>query len=222
MRAIESVLLDFDGTLLDSNAAHAGAWKEYLAQKTGLDLPTGRVALMIGMGGDKIFQKLFGSKFSDREIKAMSNERDDLYMEQYFPRVKPIAGSVDFVRELAGRGFRLAVASSAKQKLLAPALKLVPIEPYLVGFSTPDEAEESKPAPDIFEAAMKKFDFDRNRTAVIGDSPYDVEAAKAASCRTVIGVLSGHFSYADLSLADEIYNDVDELRRKLDESALLR
>ncbi|MGI8907846.1 MAG: HAD family hydrolase [Candidatus Sumerlaeaceae bacterium] len=222
MKAIESVLLDFDGTLLDSNGAHAVAWKEYLKAATGLDLPVGRVALMIGMGGDKIIRQLFGDRHSDSQIKNMTEKRDEHYLKTQMTRMKPVAGAVEFTGELARRGFQVAIASSARHELLDPALKLVPIQPYVVGFSTPDEAPQSKPSPDIFLAAMKKFSFDPNRTAVIGDSPYDMQAGRDAGCKALVAVLSGHFSSADLSIADVVYKDVDELRRLLGSSILMR
>jgi HAD superfamily hydrolase (TIGR01509 family) len=222
LKDIRSVLLDFDGTLLDSNAAHAVAWKEYLEQKTGLRLPTLRLASMMGMGGDKIFKKLFPGEYSEKEIRKMSDERDDYYLETQMARVKPVAGAVEFVAELARRGIKVAIASSAKQKLLDPSLKLVPIEPYIVGFSTPDEASNSKPDPDIFTAGMEKFHFEPRHTAVVGDSPYDIQAADAAQCRAVVAVRSGNYPSTDLSMADEIYKDVNELRVKLDESILMQ
>jgi HAD superfamily hydrolase (TIGR01509 family) len=222
VKDIQNVLLDFDGTLLDSNGAHAVAWKEYLEQKTALKLPIGRIALMMGMGGDKVFKELFGDEYSEKEIKKMSDERDDYYLETQMSHVKPIAGAVEFVGELARRGLKVAIASSAKQKLLDPSLKLVPVQPYILGFSTPDEASNSKPDPDIFVAGMKKFNFDPQHTAVVGDSPYDIQAARAALCRAVVAVRSGNFPSTDLSLADEVYTDVNELRLRLDQSVLMR
>lgn len=218
MKHIHSVLLDVDGTLIDSNEQHAHAWHDYLKNK-GINVPVERLSLMIGMGGDKLLTELYRRKLSEKEIKKMSQERDELYLASYASRVKPIPGAVEFVGQMASRGLRVALATSAADELLESIFRILPIEPFLVGYTTSSEVKHSKPSPDIFLTAIKKFGFEAPRTVVVGDTPYDIEAAKAVPCR-VIAVLTGHYPFYMLGGADELWRDAQHLTRNMHKSLL--
>jgi len=222
LRGTEAVLLDFDGTLIDSNHAHAVAWRDYLEKETGLDLPASRLGMMIGMGGDKILTELFGDRFSPKQMKKMGEARDELYLKEQWSRVQPVPGAYQFVQNLYSRGYKVVLATSMSNELLETAYKLFPIQPFILGATTADMAEESKPSPDIFSAAMKKYALAPARTAVVGDSPYDIAAAKEALCRSTIAVRTGDFPDAVLATAAAIYDSVSQLDREFDSSPLAK
>lgn len=216
MRRIESVLLDIDGTLLDSNEAHAQSWKTQL-DKEGIPASLQQLRLLMGMGGDKILRKITGSSLTEGEAKRISKRRDELYLKDCFPHVKAFPGVIDLMKALVVRGQRVALATSATQELLDAMLRKLPIQDYVVGHATASEAGRSKPDHDIFEAAVKKFGFERNRTVAIGDSPYDVEAARRLPCYSIAVCTGGYPSYM-LSTATEIYDDIVQLTRSIDKS----
>lgn len=218
MKYVHSVLLDIDGTLIDSNEQHAHAWQAYLADH-GLRLPVERIALMIGMGGDKILKELFHGELSDKKMERMSQERDQLYLDRFARRVKPIPGAVEFVAAMASRGLRVALATSASDDLLESIFRVVPVKSFIVGLTTASEVEHSKPSPDIFRNAIRKFGFEASRTVVVGDTPYDIEAAKDTPCRA-IAVQTGHFPPYMLGGADELWPDVQHLTRNMSRSML--
>lgn len=223
LRATEAVLLDFDGTLIDSNYQHALAWRHYLVQKTGLDLPVSRLGAMIGMGGDKILTELFGTDaYSDKEMQKMGKERDELYMEQYWHRVQPIAGAEEFVRALYTKGYKVVLATSMSDALLEEAYRTTRVKPFILGATTADDTDESKPAPDIFSAAMKKYRVYPHRTVVVGDSPYDIAAGEKALCRATVAVRTGNFPDQMLSRATAIYDSVYQLMHEIESSPLGR
>lgn len=218
MKQIQSVLLDIDGTLIDSNEQHARAWHEYLAGQ-GLKVPLGRLRLMIGMGGDRILRELYRDRLDEERMKAMTEERDELFLRRYASRVRPMPGAVEFVAAMAARGLRVALATSARDEMLDSIFRTVPVKPFIVGHTTSSEVKRSKPAPDIFLAAIRRFGFETGRTVVVGDTPYDIEAARAVPCRCV-AVQSGHFPYSMLGGADELWRDVQHLTRAMSRSIL--
>jgi HAD superfamily hydrolase (TIGR01509 family) len=219
IKHIESVLLDIDGTLVDSNEAHARSWEDILSQN-GYHVPLSELRLMIGMGGDKILEHVSDGRLSESEIEKISKKRDALFADEYLPHVKAIPGVEELLRSLWSRGLKVAFATSMKQELLKKVLKLIPhANSYVLGATDADQAANSKPDPDILSAALRRFAFDRARTALIGDSPYDIEAAHKLPCKA-IAVLTGGFPAQMLQTADEIHPDIQHLTRGLSQSLL--
>ena len=219
MRRVENVLLDIDGTLLDSNEPHAQAWVEALARHE-IAVPLSRMRLLIGMGGDKILRKLAPGMDPDK-MKKIAAERDELFLEKHLQDVRLFPGVRELALALHTAGLRIILATSNKDKVLESFQEMLGIDDYVYGVTTASDATESKPSPDILLAGIRKFALDRNRTAMVGDTPYDIEAARKVPCPS-IAVLAGGFPAQMLSLADELYLDIQELTRCLHDSLLTK
>ncbi len=218
-RRIDGVILDVDGTLVDSNRLHAQAWFDAFREA---DLDGGTVAdiqRLIGMGSDKLLPQAVGISAETPEGKRLSARRSELFERLYLPTVRALPGASALVETLRDRGLRLAVASSAKPDELAALLGIAGV-PWLRDDATSaDEVEASKPDPDVVNAALAELNLPPDRVAFLGDTPYDVEAGLRAGV-TVIGVRSGGWDEIGLRGATAVYRDAEDLRLRLDESPL--
>jgi HAD superfamily hydrolase (TIGR01509 family) len=215
----EGVILDVDGTLVDSNRLHAQAWFDTF-REAGLDGGTvADIQRLIGMGSDKLLPQAVGIEAGTRDGKRLSARRADLFQRLYLPTVRAVPGATGLVETLRARGLRLAVASSAKPDELAALLEIAGV-PWLRDDATSaDEVEASKPDPDVVHAALRELDLPAERVAFLGDTPYDVEAGLRAGV-TVIAVRSGGWDEVGLRGAAAVYRDAEDLRLRLDESPL--
>ena len=218
-----AILFDIDGTLVDSVDLHAEAWRQAF-QRFGRDVPFDEVRSQIGQGGDQLIPVFF----TEEEARSFGQELDafrgELYRSRFLPRVRPFAKVRELFEALAGRGKRLAVASSAKGEELATYLRLTGIDGLLEGKTSADDADRSKPHPDIFAAALERVGSPPASDAVVvGDTPWDAEAASRAGMPTV-GVLCGGFPEAELRRAGcvEVWRDPGDLLANLDRSVLVR
>lgn len=201
---LEGVLLDVDGTLIDSNGAHAESWSETL-REFGFDVPAEQVRPLIGMGGDKVLPKLTGVDAESARGKALAERRAALFRERYVPRLRPTPGARDLLDRLRQEGLRLVVATSAAEDELHPMLEQVGLTELLARKTSSDDADNSKPDPDIIMAALRKGRLSPGQAIMLGDTPYDVEAATRASVGTV-AVLSGGWDADALTGAIAIYD----------------
>lgn len=219
--AFKGVILDVDGTLVLSNDAHANAWVEAF-KKFGYEVKFEEVRPLMGMGGDYIIPK-FAPGLSDEEGKGkeISSYRKEIVLDKYIPNVSPVNGARDMVLKLQEQGKRIIIATSASDKELSALLKIAKVEDILSqdDATSSDDAENSKPAPDIVQAALKKFEMQPNEIVMIGDTPYDIEAANKAGVE-VIAVRSGGFDDSKLKNAIAIYNDAADLVENYDNSRL--
>ena len=214
-----AVIFDIDGTLLDSVDLHAESWRQTF-RRFGRDIPFADIRTQIGKGGDQLLPVFF----SEREValigKVMEKTRGNLFKGEFLARVKPFPDVRPLFERMKRDGLKLALASSAKKDELEHYAKLLEIDDLIeVGTST-DDAEKSKPHPDIFEAALAKLGkLSPKDCLVLGDTPYDAEAAGKAGIKTV-GVLCGGFPEADLKKAGVIavYQDPEDLLRRYDGS----
>lgn len=195
----DTVLLDVDGTLVDSTYHHALAWYRSF-RKHDIDLPVWRVHRAIGMGGDMLVPFLVGDEVNDKIGEAL---RDD-WMTEYKPlldEVSPLEGAAELVTLLKDKGFRVALASSGETELTDHSIEQLGVADLLDGKTSSSDAEQSKPEPDIFQAALKGVG--GTRAIVVGDSVYDVQAAKAmgAAC---ICVRTGGFGVEELESAGAV------------------
>ena len=220
---VEAVIFDIDGTLIDSVDLHAAAWQEAL-RHFGRDVPFEKVRAQIGKGGDLLMSALLPEEQVRRRGKEIEEYRLDLFKREYLPRVKPFPS----VRELFGRikadGLRIALASSAKKEELGRYKQIAGIEDLLEAETSSDDAENSKPHPDIFEAALDRLGGIAAVDAIaVGDTPYDAQAAGKAGLRT-IGLLCGGWPEAELRAAGctAIYREPTDLLRDYDQSPLAR
>ena len=220
---IKAVIFDIDGTLVDSVDLHAKAWQETF-EHFGRNVPFEKVRHQIGKGGDQLMPVFFSADELDRFGEEMEKYRGDLYKREYLPRVRAFPHVRELFERIKRDGTRIALASSAKEDELGTYKKLARIEDLVEEEASADDAEKSKPHPDIFEAALSQMgDVSSGEVIVVGDTPYDAEAAAKASLRT-IGVLCGGFPEAELRGAGciRIYRDPSDLLARYDESPLAR
>jgi HAD superfamily hydrolase (TIGR01509 family) len=189
---ISFVIFDVDGTLVDSVDLHAEAWQRTFAE-FGKKIEYQKIRDQIGKGGDQLMPMFF----SEDELKNIGDEmekaRGELFKNEYLERVKPFPQAHDLIKRVAGDRKSIALASSAKEDELNYFKEILGISDFLAGETNADDAEKSKPHPDIFEAALKKLgDPPIEKTVVVGDAPYDAIAARKINLKT-IGLLSGGF-----------------------------
>lgn len=215
---IRAVLLDVDGTLIDSNDAHARAWVD-VGEEFGYEIEFGRVRWLIGMGGDRVLPDLTGLEEESERGRAMLDRRGAIFRERYLPRLGAFPGTHDLLKRLRGEGRKLVVATSASGKDLSALLKQADLEELIDDSTNSDEAEESKPAPDIVEAALEKTGMPASEVVMLGDTPYDVKAAQRAGVR-IIGLRCGGWNDQDLKGAVEVHDDPAGLLRLYNGSIL--
>jgi HAD superfamily hydrolase (TIGR01549 family) len=205
-RAIQyrGVLLDIDGTLVDSNDAHAHAWVEALVEcrhRTRF----AQVRPLIGMGGDKLLPKVAGIDGDSPEGKEVSKLRSKIFLQKYAPELQPCAGAAALLKAWQNAGIHLIVASSAKKDELQVLLRICGGEALIDSAVSADDADRSKPSPDILTAALKRIRLPANEVVMLGDTPYDIEAANRAGLRT-IALRCGGWRDVDLAGAIEIFD----------------
>ena len=218
---IKAVIFDIDGTLVDSVDLHARAWQEAF-EHFGRKVPFEEVRSQIGKGGDQLMPVFFSAEDLERFGDEMEKYRGDLFKREYLPRVKGFPRVRELFERLRKDGKRIALASSAKQDELTAYKKIADIEDLVEEETSSDDAEKSKPHPDIFEAALGQLgDTSAAEAIVVGDTPYDAEAAGKAGLRTV-GFLCGGFPEEDLRAAGcvRIYADAADLLARYEESPL--
>ncbi len=210
MGKIQGVLLDIDGTLALSNDDQARSWVAAFAEQ-GYDVPFDRVRPLIGMGGDKVLDTVTPG-LNDKEDpgKTIAERRKEIVMERYIPHIAPAPGARELVQRMQEAGLRVIVATSAKPDELEAMLKAVGVDDLLPERTTSDDAEQSKPAPDIVSVALERIGLPASAVLMIGDTPYDVEAAAKIGVST-IAVRCGGFSDDDLKDARAIYDDPVDL-----------
>ena len=219
---VKAVLCDIDGTLLESNWLHAAAWRDAFAC-IGIDLDLEEVRRQIGKGGDQLvpyFVPWWKRAFVDEPLKKY---RKCIYEQDYLPQVKPFHAVRELLDRMRLAGIHVALASSSKKDELEYYKRLAKIEDLVEKNTSADDADKSKPYPDIFQATLKKLGVKPAEALALGDTPYDAEAAGHAGVWTV-GVTTGGWSEKDLLYAGcvEVWKDVGELLDNFDRSAFVR
>jgi HAD superfamily hydrolase (TIGR01549 family) len=207
-----AVLLDVDGTLIDSNYQHALAWYRALRER-GRIHPLVELHRHIGMGGDQLVKDVAGEEF-DREHGEAARAAEKLRFKEIAGDMLPLEGAKDLIAELTGRGCEVVLASSGSQEDTERSMRL--LEATDLKHTTSDDVEATKPEPDLVKAALKLVDGDRE-AILIGDSTWDCEAAGRAGIRCV-GVLTGGFSEEELREAGalRVYARLADLIADLD------
>ena len=218
MRHIRGVILDVDGTLVDSNDAQAQCWVEAMAEH-GYSVAYEQVRRLIGKGGDKVLPEVIGISKESDEGKQISDRRGEIYKSRYLPSIKPTPGAKALLEEIRQRGLKLTVASSAPPDELKASLHIVGAEDLVEEASSSKDAKESKPAPNIVEATLKKMGYSADEVVMIGDTPYDIESAQKIGIGT-IAVRCGGWNDLELKGAIAIYDDPADLLAHYDSSPL--
>jgi len=213
---LRGVLFDIDGTLVDSNAAHASSWADTL-REAGYDVPFDVLWPMIGMGGDKLLPAACGIEIDSDAGKALSKRRWEIFQRDHLEKLRPTPGARDLVQRMKDDGLELIVASSASGDELGALMKAAEVADLFEKTTSSSDAEESKPDPDIVQAAVKKSGMKPEELIMLGDTPYDVEAAIGAHVK-LVGVLCGGWTAIELSGATAIYSDPADVLRWYDAS----
>ena len=216
---LKGIIFDVDGTLVDSNDAHADSWVEIFSE-AGYDVPFDVVRPLIGMGGDKLLPKTIGVDSESEEGKRLSAKRWKLFKEKYAPYLKALEGSRALVQRIRNDGLATAIATSAKRDELHVLLKAAEVADLMEEEATSGDAESSKPDPDIVRAAIKKSGLGNDELLMIGDTPYDVEAALRAHV-PVIAFRSGGWLDSELAGSIAIYDGPADLLANY-ESSIIR
>ncbi len=219
---IRGVIVDVDGTIVDSVDLHAQAWQEAF-KKFGREVPFEKVRHQIGKGGDQLMPVFFSKEELERFGKEMEEYRGEIYKRDHLSRVTGFPKVRELFERIRRDDKRIALASSAKKDELEVYKEIARISDLIEAETSADDAEKSKPHPDIFEVALKRLGgIAPEKIIVIGDTPYDAEAAGKARLRTV-GVLCGGFSEEELRAAGciAIYKDPADLLALYDDSPLV-
>ena len=215
---LKGVIFDIDGTLVDSNDAHAESWVDTFAE-AGYDVPFAVVRPLIGMGADKLLPKTIGVSNESDVGKKLTKRRSEIFRKKYLPHLRPLKGSRELVLRVRADGLKPIVATSAKDPELKDLLRAAQVEDLMDERATASDAKRSKPDPDIVHAAIEESSIPPDELVMIGDTPYDIEAAAKAHVST-IAFRSGGWSDADLRGAVEIYDGPADLLAQYDSSLI--
>jgi beta-phosphoglucomutase-like phosphatase (HAD superfamily) len=206
-----AAIFDVDGTLVDSVDFHAEAWRRAFSA-FGFDFDLAKVRSQIGKGGDQLLPVFLDADAQEKQGKKIEAYRADLFEREYFPRVVGFPKVPELFKFLSAAGKAIALGSSAKAADLKVYKKAAGIEGMTMVETSSDDAQRSKPHPDIFVAALERLRLPSEDVIVVGDTPYDVEAANKAGMKTT-GLLCGGFSEESLREAGaiDIYRDPEHL-----------
>jgi HAD superfamily hydrolase (TIGR01549 family) len=213
---LRGVLLDVDGTLIDSNDAHASSWADTF-REFGFDVPFDRVRPLIGEGGDKLLPELTGLDHESDLAERLYARRKEIFNTNYLSSLRAFDGAHELLARFRQDDLRLVVATSAQREELNKLLDQAGLEELVDRKTSSSDAEHSKPDPDIIEAALKRGELDASEAIMLGDTPYDVEAALRAGVQCV-ALRSGGWSDRALADAIAIYDDARHLLREYQRS----
>jgi HAD superfamily hydrolase (TIGR01509 family) len=206
---IRAAILDIDGTLLDSNTAHAEAWVHAL-KEAGHTVSFERIRSLIGMGGDNLLPEATGLSAESEEGRKIAQRQIEIFRASYLKDLKPFPAARDLLIRLKRDQIRLVVASSADASLLKDLLDQAGVRDLIDAYATRTADESSKPAPDLVEQALKLSGVHRDEAVMIGDTPYDIQAATRAGIKS-IALTCGGWSAQDLRGAAAIHRDPHDL-----------
>src|SRR6201996_8841672 len=219
----KAAIFDIDGTLIDSVDLHAEAWREAFAH-FGHNIAFHEVRTQIGKGGDQLMPVFLPPEELHAKKEKIEKFRGELFRREFLPQVKAFPMVRELFQRLIADGWKISLASSAKESELKIYKEIANITDLLEAETSADDAEKSKPHPDIFQAAMARLgNVQPSDCIVIGDSPYDAQAASKAGIRS-IGFLCGGFSDAELNDAgyERLYQGPADLLTSYEESLFHR
>jgi HAD superfamily hydrolase (TIGR01509 family) len=216
MTPYHAVILDLDGTLVDSNDAHARAWLHAFADE-GFHLSFEEVRPLIGMGSDQLVPRLTGVRPDSEQYERLSDAWKDHFQRGELPTIRAQPGARELVEELRRRGLDLIIGTSGDEAVVEALLMRADVADLIPQRTTASDVEESKPAPDIVQAALKKLGRKPGEVLMLGDTPYDIESAGRSGVETVALRCGGD---ERLDGAVKVYNDPLDWLTRLDELPL--
>jgi len=206
-------ILDVDGTLVDTNYHHAIAWFRAF-RRNFVTVQVWRIHRHIGMGGDQLVAAVAGDEVEERAGDRIREAESELYRE-LIGEVQAMEGARELIEDLKDDGYTVVLASSAKEWEVEHYIELLDAAEIVDAWTTSADVESTKPEPDLIHAALDKADTDGG-AILIGDTVWDVEAAKRAGVET-LAVRTGGFSEQELldAGAKEVFTSVNELRHSL-------
>jgi len=219
---IEALLSDIDGTLVDSNALHAEAWRRTF-EHFNIQVGFGEAWSQIGKGGDKLIPVFVRDVDRERLTKQIESLRKEIFHRDYMPRIVSFAKSRELLAKVKESGIKVVLATSSDKEDVTTYKRITGIEDLVDAVASGSDAKESKPEPDIFAVALKKLNLGADRAVALGDTPYDAEAAGKLGIR-VIGLTCGGWKRDDLRDAGcvEVYQDPADLLLHFADSLLAR
>ena len=217
---IKGVICDVDGTIVDSNDQHATAWQEAF-REFGIILPWDKIRAQIGKGPDQLIPEFLTPEQISRFGDQVEKKKDRIYKKKYLDQVKGLPGVYPFFKKLHEEKKTIVLATSGGANEIRYYTRLLGVEKWVRDIVSADDVARSKPYPDIFHIVLDRFQLKPSEAIVIGDTPYDVFAAKKLGL-AALALLTGGFS--DQSLreagASEVYKDLSELLERYGDSRL--
>ncbi|MCU1472912.1 HAD family hydrolase [Amnibacterium sp.] len=215
-----AVLFDIDGTLVDSNYLHVDAWARAL-EEVGHPVPAWRIHRAIGMDSAKLMEILLGDDLE--RLGDEAKERHSTHYRRDAERLRSFDRAQELLRELAGRGMKVVLATSAPQEEFEVLQKVLQVDDAIAEYTTSEDVSTAKPAPDVVQMALKKAGVGPDQALMVGDAAWDMQAAKKAGVAS-IGVRTGGIGPGELEDAGAVavYDDVAQLLSELDASPLYR
>lgn len=216
MSPITAVLFDVDGTLVDSNEAHARAWMETFHAR-GVPAEYADVRRLVGMGGDRLVPLVAGVAPDSAFGERLMEERWQRFRFEMLPRLRPFPRARDLVVRARAEGLRVAVATAAKEDEIVALLDVCNVRPLMHAIVDSDDVARSKPEGDVVAVALARLGVRHDEAVLIGDTPWDVLAGKRAGVRTV-ALRSGGWDDEALAGAVAIYDDAADLLARWERS----
>ena len=213
-----AVILDMDGTLLDSNAAHVHAWVEAL-KSHGHEVSESDIWPCVGMGGDNLLPAAAGISKESAEGKKIAETRGEIFKSRYLDHLKPFPEVRPLLERMRQDGLRLAIATSSPEEEVNKAIEIIEAKDLLEDVTSASDAAKSKPDPDVVQAALDRLKLGAGEVVMLGDTPYDIQAAGKVGIG-VIAFRCGGFRDEDLKDAIAIYDGAADLLARYDDSPL--
>jgi HAD superfamily hydrolase (TIGR01509 family) len=215
----QTAILDIDGTLVDTNYQHAIAWYRAFRQND-IVLPVWRIHRHIGMGGDQLIAALTDEKTDVEKGDDIRGAEKALYLAM-IEEVEPLEGARELIERLKEAGKTVVMASSAKADEVDHYLDLLEARELADDWTTSADVERTKPEPDLVKAALDKAGAEPGDAVMLGDTPWDCEAARGAGVETV-ALMTGGFSRQELTEAGAaaVFESLPELLERIDETPL--
>jgi HAD superfamily hydrolase (TIGR01549 family) len=188
---MSAFIFDIDGTLVDSNKLHVDSWDRAF-RKFGKQFPREKLRAQIGKGSDQYLPEFLTKKEIADFGKDLDEYRSELFRKEYLPRVRPFPKVHELFQRIRDDHKQIALASSGKKAETKHYIDLLKIDNLIDGYVSGDDADNSKPAPDIFAASLKKLGGISPADAVtVGDTRFDIEAARKAGLKTIAFLCGG-------------------------------